>query len=195
MVGTLYAMIHNCTKVGTFHDEVVKTMSVIYVYTIANLCNHMNLNTPDTLAKQWFTKMNICYWKYMKSYKMYLFYTWVVICRPTLDIWIISSGDWRWRHQMETFSALLALCAGNSPVPVNSPHKGQWRGALMFSLIYAWINDWVNNRDWLIDWLIDWFLLYYSDKYRYNIYNNSTISIPSHIGLICHFNIIKESSW
>ena len=29
----------------------------------------------------------------------------------------------------------MALCAGNSPVPVNSPHKGQWRGALMFSLI------------------------------------------------------------
>ena len=48
---------------------------------------------------------------------------------------------------METFSALLAICAGNSPVPVNSPHKGQWRGALMFSLIYAWINDWVNNRE------------------------------------------------
>ena len=29
--------------------------------------------------------------------------------------------------------------------PVNSPHKGQWRGALMFSLIWAWTNDWVNN--------------------------------------------------
>ena len=28
----------------------------------------------------------------------------------------------RWRHQMETFSALLAVCAGNSPLPVNSPH-------------------------------------------------------------------------
>ena len=28
---------------------------------------------------------------------------------------------------------------------VNSPHKGQWRGALMFSLICIWINDWVNN--------------------------------------------------
>ena len=53
----------------------------------------------------------------------------------------------RWRHQMETFSALLALCAGNSPVPVNSPHKGQWRGALMFSLICARINNWVNNRE------------------------------------------------
>ena len=31
--------------------------------------------------------------------------------------------------------------------PVNFPHKGQWRGALMFSLIYAWINDWVNNHE------------------------------------------------
>ena len=48
---------------------------------------------------------------------------------------------------MEPFSALLALRAGNSPVPVNSPHKGQWRGAVMFSLICAWINDWINNRD------------------------------------------------
>ena len=52
----------------------------------------------------------------------------------------------RWRHQMETFFALLALCAGNSPVPVNSPHKCQWRGALMFSLICARINGWVNNH-------------------------------------------------
>ena len=29
---------------------------------------------------------------------------------------------------------------------VNSPHKGQWRGALMFSFICAWTNGWVNNR-------------------------------------------------
>ena len=31
--------------------------------------------------------------------------------------------------------------------PVNSPHKGQWRGALMMSLICTWTNDLVNNRD------------------------------------------------
>ena len=31
--------------------------------------------------------------------------------------------------------------------PVNSPHKGQWRGPLMFSLICARTNDWVNNRE------------------------------------------------
>ena len=52
-----------------------------------------------------------------------------------------------WRHQMETVSALLAICAGNSPVPGEFPHKGQWRGALMFSLIWARINGWVNNPE------------------------------------------------
>ena len=50
-----------------------------------------------------------------------------------------------WRsHQMETFSTLLALCAGNSPV---TGECGQSRGALMFSLICVWTKGWVNNRD------------------------------------------------
>ena len=30
---------------------------------------------------------------------------------------------------------------------VNSPHKGQWHGALMCSLICVWINGWVNNHE------------------------------------------------
>ena len=33
-----------------------------------------------------------------------------------------------WRHQIETFSALLAFCAGNSPV-------------------WTWINGWINNGE------------------------------------------------
>ena len=36
---------------------------------------------------------------------------------------------------------------GIQRAPVNSPHKGQWRGALMFSLICTWINGWINNRE------------------------------------------------
>ena len=63
-----------------------------------------------------------------------------------LQPYFCPSYPW-WRHEMETFSALLALCAGNSPVPVNSPHKGQWRGALVFSLICTRINGWVNNDE------------------------------------------------
>ena len=48
---------------------------------------------------------------------------------------------------METFSALLGICAGIHRSSVNSPHRGQWHGPLVFSLICAWINDWVNNRE------------------------------------------------
>ena len=51
------------------------------------------------------------------------------------------------RHQMETFSALLAFCASIHRSPVNSPHKRQWRGALMFSLICVWTDSWANNGD------------------------------------------------
>ena len=58
---------------------------------------------------------------------------------------LVVTYSW-WRHQMEIFSALLALCVGNSPVTGEFPSKGQWRGALMFSLICVWINGWVNNR-------------------------------------------------
>ena len=50
-----------------------------------------------------------------------------------------------WHHQMETFSTLWAICAGNSLVLFL--HKGQWRGALMFSTISACINGWVNNPE------------------------------------------------
>ena len=52
-----------------------------------------------------------------------------------------------WRHQMETLTALLAVCAGNSPVTGEFPRQGQWREALVFSLICAWLNGWVNNRE------------------------------------------------
>ena len=40
---------------------------------------------------------------------------------------------------------LLAICEENHWSLVDSPHKGHWRGTLMFSLICAWTNGWANN--------------------------------------------------
>ena len=48
----------------------------------------------------------------------------------------------KWKH----FPRNWPFVRGIHRSPVNSPHKGQWRGALMFSFICVWINDWVNNR-------------------------------------------------
>ena len=42
---------------------------------------------------------------------------------------------------METFSALLAICAGNGEFPAQRPETR------IFSLICVWINGWVNNRE------------------------------------------------
>ena len=56
------------------------------------------------------------------------------------------SGTW-WRHQMETFPRYWPFVRGIHRSPVNSPHKGQWRGALMFALICAWISIRTNNRE------------------------------------------------
>ena len=52
-----------------------------------------------------------------------------------------------WRHQMETFSALLAICAGNAPVPGEFPTQRPVTRSLMLSLICVWINSWVSNRE------------------------------------------------
>ena len=49
----------------------------------------------------------------------------------------------KWKH----FLRYWPFVRGIHRSPVNSPHKGQWRGALMFSLICVWINRWVNSRE------------------------------------------------
>ena len=49
----------------------------------------------------------------------------------------------KWKH----FSRNWPFVRGIHRSPVNSPHKGQWRGTLMFSLICAWIKGWVNNGE------------------------------------------------
>ena len=59
---------------------------------------------------------------------------------------VMKYRSW-WRHQRETFCALLALCAGNSPVTGEFPSQRPVTRSFDVSLICAWINDWVNNRE------------------------------------------------
>ena len=49
----------------------------------------------------------------------------------------------KWKH----FPRYWPFVRGIHRLTVNSPHKGQWRGALMFSLICTRINTWVNNHE------------------------------------------------
>ena len=49
----------------------------------------------------------------------------------------------KWKHISRNWPFVRGIHRG----PVNSPHKGQWREAFVFSLICVWINGWVKNRE------------------------------------------------
>ena len=48
---------------------------------------------------------------------------------------------------METFFALLAICAGNSPDTGELTAQKPVTRSLMVFFIHAWINVWINNRE------------------------------------------------
>ena len=49
----------------------------------------------------------------------------------------------KWKH----FPHYKPFVWGIHRSPTNSPHKAQWRRALMFSLNCAWTNNWANNGE------------------------------------------------
>ena len=66
-----------------------------------------------------------------------------IIFSPQFPAHYIHHDVINWKHCPRYWPSVR----GTHWLPVNSPHKGQWRGALMFSLSCAWINDWVNDCD------------------------------------------------
>ena len=63
---------------------------------------------------------------------------------PSWVSYVVSHDDViKWKH----FPRYWPFVRGIHRSPVNSPHKGQWCGALMFSLICTRINGWANNLE------------------------------------------------
>ena len=62
-------------------------------------------------------------------------YYWNRILTPGWWFWIHHDDVTKWKH----FPRYWPFVRGIHRPPVNSPHKRQWRGALLFSLICAWI--------------------------------------------------------
>ena len=68
------------------------------------------------------------------------------ILPTTCMVFTLHDDVIKWKH----FPRYWPFVRGIHRSPVNSPHKCQWRGALMSSLICVWINMincWVNNRE------------------------------------------------
>ena len=80
----------------------------------------------------------------------------------------------KWKH----FPRYWSFVRGIHRSPVISPHKGQWRGALMFSLICVWINGWVNNGE-------------AGDLRRYRAYYDVTVMTPALIDHLASSRLIS----
>ena len=65
------------------------------------------------------------------------------ICKKSIHLDPLHDDVIKCRH----FPRYWPFVRGIHRSQVNSPHKGQWRVALMFSLIFVWINGSVNNRE------------------------------------------------
>ena len=75
---------------------------------------------------------------------------------PSLDVDMTKAIGWhqhddviKWKHFPRYWPFVRAIHRS----PVNSPHKGQWRGTLMFSSVCVWKNGWVNNCGWWFETL------------------------------------------
>ena len=90
----------------------------------------------------WFETPQWSLWRHCNVYPC----PYIMTVGPDLsqDLWHITIHDdvIKWKH----FPRYWSFVRGIRRSPVNSPHKSQWRGALIFSLICVWTNDWVKNR-------------------------------------------------
>ena len=72
---------------------------------------------------------------------------WGTLCQPVANnlsnMVILHDDVIKWKHSPRYWPFVRGIHRS----PVNSPHKGQWRGALMFSLNCIWLNGWVNNGE------------------------------------------------
>ena len=91
----------------------------------------------DLCLNKQLSKQSRCWWFEMPSRSLWHH------CNDSYFMWHNHDDVIKWKH----FPRYWPFVRGIHQSPVNSPHKGQWRGALMFSLICIWINDWVNNRE------------------------------------------------
>ena len=66
-----------------------------------------------------------------------------VAVQGACEIVYVHDDAIKWKH----FPRHWPFVRGIHRSAVNPPHKGQWRGALMFSLMRAWTDGWANHRD------------------------------------------------
>ena len=97
---------------------------------------------------------------------------------PSVVTMLVHDDVIKWKH----FPRYWPRARGIHRWAVNSPHKGQWRGALMFSLISAWINSWANNHE-------------AGDLIHHRAHYDVTVMLASLFSKRAHWKHVHDSFW
>ena len=113
---------------------------------------------PTFWMSEWYDCNHICYLQWNRKVVTVITYIFIIprfhsdakikisttLFRISHAInFIILDNVIKWKHYWRYWPFVRRI----NRLPVNSPHKGQWRGPLLFPLICGWINGWVNNRE------------------------------------------------
>ena len=109
-----------------------------------DMCYHMNFDI--SLLARWLSLNFVIVFAHS-----FLYLSW--FSRKGFKFWFSTycSVTVKWENHMMTssneniFRVTGPLCGEFTGD--RWPHKGQWRGALLFTLICVWTNGWVNTRD------------------------------------------------
>ena len=111
---------------------------------------------------------------------------------PSADTGMATKSDrifsW-WRHQMETFSALLDLCAGNSPVTGEVlAQRPVTRSCDVFGFFYLRLNKRLSEQSW--GW---WFETPSCSLWRHcNLFKVSRVVNVSNMFRLCRMHHVKS---
>ena len=94
---------------------------------------------------------------------------WSVPLRNPPNLMQQVSWDMMTSSNGNIFRAYWSFVRGIHRSPVNTPHEGQWRGALVFSFIYAWTKSSISKRDTGDLWhhRAHYDVIVMSDQYRF----------------------------
>ena len=113
-------------------------MSIRRHYNVLGICIYKYL---PKLKRIW-SMVVLCYNRFPPNRKFHRHDVLCVIWPHLLPKAHVHDDIIKWKH----FPRYWSFVRGIHRSPVNSPHKGQWRGALMFTLICVRINGWANTR-------------------------------------------------
>ena len=120
-----------CKKHSPLYSDLVEVIIIVYIYTYSidrlAMCHLVKNNDFRTLGLHSLAAMTSC-------------------CKIAWNLEVrrfVHDDFIKWKQ----FPRYWPFVRGIHRSPMNSLHKGQWRGALMFYLICVWINSWENNRE------------------------------------------------